>query len=98
MLKNLIVITILAVVTSIAAAQETGKQTAATEKEIQAIKSQLPPAPDGFTWQLYKNAVFLKPDQWTELHMTPAGPGIPVNTYATSPEKFNASKPFEMGF
>jgi hypothetical protein len=62
-----------------------------------AIESQLPAPPDGFAWQLYKNAVFLKPKQWNERTKAAVSGGIPISAYATSPEEFTDTKQFEMG-
>ncbi len=66
-----------------------------TPEQIRAaIHSQLPPPPAGFDWKLYKNAVFPKPAGWHERELK-----NPANafTYATSPEEFSGTKPFEMG-
>ena len=67
------------------------------EQIQEAIKSQLLPPPEGFVWQLYKNAAFLKPRQWKEREMAGSTIGIPTTLYAASPEDFSATKPFEMG-
>ena|GEM_PF-3640491 len=67
-------------------------------KSIQAaIKSQLPTPPEGFEWQLFKNAVFLKPAKWREREKNSSSGGIPITVYATSPEEFSETKMFEMG-
>jgi hypothetical protein len=68
---------------------------APTPEQIRAaIRTELPAPPDGFSWQLYKNTVFLKPAGWHERELkTPANSFI----YATSPEDFSGSKQFEMG-
>jgi len=68
-----------------------------TEQVQEAIKSHLPAAPEGFAWQLYKNAVFLKPAQWHERVTATKPGGIPVFVYAASPEEFSDIKQFEMG-
>ncbi|MFI5446323.1 hypothetical protein [Polaromonas sp. UC242_47] len=62
-----------------------------------AISSELPAPPTGFSWQLYKNTVFLKPAGWHEREGKPAPGTFPIATYATSPEPFSESQPFEMG-
>lgn len=67
------------------------------DRIAEAIKSQLPAPPAGFVWRLYKNAVFLKPEQWKEQESSSQMAGIPVTVYAASPEDFSATKQFEMG-
>ena len=78
-------------------AQDAPKSPPGTELIREATKSQLPAPPEGFIWQLYKNAVFLKPGQWKEREMAASTIGIPVTVYAASPEDFSATKQFEMG-
>jgi hypothetical protein len=71
---------------------------APTSKQVQeAIEMELPDPPEGFIWKSYKNVVFPKPAQWREQQAVSAV-GIPITTYATSPEEFSATKQFEMGF
>ncbi len=64
----------------------------------EAMLSQLPAPPQDFTWQLYKNVVFLKPERWHEQEIATSVAGIPFTTYAASPEVFSKTKQFEMGF
>lgn len=80
-----------------ASAQNTSAPTPTKSQVQEAMKSQLPAPPDGFKWQLYKNVVFLKPTAWNESEMTQDIGGIPLTTYATSPEEFSRTKQFEMG-
>lgn len=77
--------------------EETQKPVVESETIRAAIKTQLPSPPDGFEWQLYKNAVFLKPTKWNEGEKNSSSGGIPITVYAISPEKFSESKQFEMG-
>jgi hypothetical protein len=73
-------------------------QPAAGADEVRAaIQSQLPSPPDGFEWQLYKNAVFPKPKQWKERTREAVSGGIPMNLYAASPEDFSDTRQFETG-
>lgn len=63
----------------------------------EAIKTQLPAPPEGFVWQLYKNAVFLQAVNWNEAqHLSSTG-GVPLTAYAASPERFSERNPFEIG-
>ena len=73
-------------------------QTPTAEQIRDAMKSQLPSPPEGFGWQLYKNAVFLKPVKWTEREATNKMLGLSYTVYATSGEKFSTTQQFEMGF
>ena len=81
----------------IVSAQEVPKPATSPEEIREAIKSQLPAPPEGFVWQLYKNAVFPKPVQWKERERAESLAGIPVSTYVASPEEFSDTKQFEMG-
>lgn len=81
----------------VAAAQAPAGAPPTPEQIRAAIRTELPAPPDGFSWQLYKNTVFLKPAGWHEQE-APRPPGLPAGTYATSPEAFSQTKPFEMGF
>lgn len=80
-----------------ASAQNASPPTPTKSQVQEAMKSQLPSPPDGFKWQLYKNVVFMKPTAWNEREMTQDIAGIPLSTYATSPEEFSRTKQFEMG-
>lgn len=91
-------ITLLFLATHPAIAEDAAQTPMSTEQQIrQAIKSQLPAPPEGFIWQLYKNAVFLKPEKWNERERNDNITGIPYTTYAASPEEFSDTKQFEMG-
>jgi len=68
-----------------------------TDQVQEAIKSHLPAAPEGFAWQLYKNAAFLKPTHWHERVTATKPGGIPIFVYAASAEDFSETKQFEMG-
>lgn len=87
----------LLVASSVAAAQAPAGAPPTREQIRAAIRTELPAPPDGFSWQLYKNTVFLKPSGWHEQEAR-RPPGFPMATYATSPEAFSQSKQFEMGF
>jgi hypothetical protein len=80
-----------------ASGQNTSTSSPTKNQVREAMKSQLPAPPEGFSWQLYKNVVFLKPIGWTEQEMTENIAGIPATTYAASPEAFSRAKQFEMG-
>ncbi|MBA4327614.1 MAG: hypothetical protein C0428_05250 [Polaromonas sp.] len=81
---------------TIAAAQPAPGAAPTPEQIRAAIQSELPAPPDGFSWQLYKNTVFLKPAGWhAQEAKTP--PGFPMATFATSPQAFSESSKFEMG-
>jgi hypothetical protein len=82
---------------SIASAQEAKPPAPSIEQIREAIRTQLPAPPEGFAWQLYKNAVFPKPVEWREQQMAASTAGIPVTVFAASPEEFSATKQFEMG-
>jgi hypothetical protein len=82
---------------SIATAQETKNNIPSIEQIRESMKSQLPTPPEGFMWNLYKNAVFLKPIQWHEKQMASSSLGIPITVFAVSPEEFSTTKQFEMG-
>lgn len=83
---------------SIATAQETENNIPSVEQIRESMKSQLPAPPEGFMWNLYKNAVFLKPIQWHEKQMASSSLGIPITVFAVSPEEFSTTKQFEIGF
>lgn len=78
-------------------AQEATQPMLTSEQLREAMKTQLPPPPEGFAWQLYKNAVFPKPVGWTERELPAAPSRVTMSTYATSPEAFSQAKPFETG-
>lgn len=96
-IKSILFATILFSTTHPSSAQDVSTLPPNTEQIREAIKSQLPAPPSGFVWQLYKNAVFLKPGQWNEREIAGSTVGIPFAVYAASPEDFSASKQFEMG-
>jgi hypothetical protein len=97
-IKFLAAITLLFLATHPASAQDAAQPSTSTEQQIrQAITSQLPAPPEGFVWQLYKNAVFLKPVKWNERERGDNITGIPYTTYSASPEEFSDTKQFEMG-
>jgi len=70
-----------------------------TDKIQAAInaQAQLPRPPEGFAWKLYGEATFLKPISWHEHEHVATTNAFPTTTYATSPESFSKTKPFEMG-
>lgn len=80
-----------------AQAQEPDAPAVGVAQIREAIKTQLPAPPDGFVWQLYKNAVFLQAAQWNEGTTLSSVGGVPLTVYAASPQAFTAEKPFEMG-
>ena len=73
-----------------------------TEK-LQNANTPLRTPPEGFVWKLYGDATFLKPRVWHERERAAAtrvsarARVIATATYATSPERFGETKPFEMG-
>lgn len=71
-----------------------GPETASVPEEV---RNQLPPPPEGFVWRMYKNVLFIKPDQWHEQVRDESSEKITLKTYAASAENFSASKPFETG-
>ena len=95
--KLLFLVAAMVSVMSLATAQETQKPTQSTEQIREAMREQLPAPPEGFIWNLYKNAVFPKPAQWREQQMAASTAGIPISVFAASPEEFSATKQFEMG-
>lgn len=56
-----------------------------------------PPAPDGFSWQFYKSAAFIKPIGWKERQQSIVIDGIPVGIYSASPGEMGGVEPFDMG-
>lgn len=78
--------------------QDAAPQLLTSEQLRDAVKAQLPPPPEGFTWQVYKNAVFPKPAEWTERELPPTKGPVVMSAYAMSPENFSAQRPFETGF
>jgi len=81
---------------SVVAAQPVTGAPPTPEQIRAAIRTELPAPTDGFSWQLYKNAVFLKPAGWHEQEAkTP--PGFPMATFAASPQPFSEANKFEMG-
>lgn len=68
------------------------------EQVREAMKSQFPAPPDGFSWHLFKNVVFLKPQGWQDAEVADRIVAVPRSMYATSPEAFSATKQFETGF
>lgn len=63
----------------------------------EAIKNQLPAPPEGFVWQLYKNAVFLQAANWIDAERLSSAGGVPMTVYAASAKAFSVQQPFEMG-
>lgn len=63
----------------------------------EAIRAQLPAPPAGFTWQIFKNAVLLRPDGWNVKTIDQQTSPVPVSVYAASPEQFSEGKQFELG-
>ena len=61
------------------------------------LRKDLPPAPAGFDWQLFKNALFVKPKGWHEQRVNVTGASTPTFVYAASGEAFSAAKQFETG-
>ena len=55
----------------------------------QAITSELPAPTEGFTCQVFKNAVFLKPKGWKEWELAESVMGMSISTYSASPEDFS---------
>lgn len=96
-IKLLLLITVMALTISCAPAKETQKTAQSAEPVRETIISQLPAPPEGFSWNLYKNAVFPKPLQWKEQQAIGDVAGIPITVFAASPEEFSATKQFEMG-
>jgi hypothetical protein len=80
-----------------ASAQEIQQPAPSAEQMLEAMRSQLPAPPEGFIWNLYKNAVFPKPVRWRERQMATNTAGISITVFATSPEEFSPTKQFEMG-
>lgn len=97
-LRYTICATALSLLAPFSLAQDAPKAPSVSDELREAVKSQLPPPPDGFVWQVYKNTVFPKPRPWNEREMATASMGIPFTVYSASPEDFSATKPFEMGF
>lgn len=69
-----------------------------------AIADQLPAPPAGFGWRMHENVTFLKPVRWhehvTATHATASHKTthpVPASTYATSPQPFSETQPFDMG-
>lgn len=73
-----------------------GDSSPSSKPAQETVEVELPDPPEGFEWKSYKNAVFPKPVQWREQEAANTA-GIPVTTYATSPEEFSVTKQFEMG-
>ena len=63
-----------------------------------ALLAQLPPAPTGFSWLLYKNCALLRPDGWHHQARPDAPAQNLTGAFALSPESFSEKKPFEHGF
>ena len=68
-----------------------------TGKVQAAVTAPLPATPEGFVWRLFEDATFLKPRLWCEHEQVTATSIIPVTTYATLPEVFCETKPFDLG-
>lgn len=62
-----------------------------------AINSRLPAPPEGFVWHMYKNVIFPKAESWKEREISEGVFGMPLVTYAASPEDFSLQERFEMG-
>ncbi len=73
-----------------------GDSSSASKQAQETVDVELSDPPEGFVWKTYKNVVFPKPAQWREQQAV-STVGIPITTYATSPEEFSATKQFEMG-
>lgn len=84
--------------TKFSLAEETVKHSL-SEEQTRAIKSQLGPFPQGFSWHIYKDVGLLKPIGWHERSVSNVGlENVPSSyTYATSPEDFDVGKPFDVG-
>ena len=67
--------------------------------EIRAmVLAQMPPAPDGFAWNMFRNAVFLEPKGWFSHDLQRPAQGSVFATHALSPKDFSLQQPFETGF
>lgn len=69
-----------------------------TNKIPPSLEKQLESPPEGFKWQIFKDAIFLIPNAWFEHITTSDELGFPVHTYGASPTDFSKKKMFEMGF
>jgi hypothetical protein len=67
---------------------------------VESLRTQLPPAPTGFSWEFFKDAAFLRPDGWTSKTDAIASGknAIGMTAFAESPETFSAAKSFSTGF
>lgn len=61
------------------------------------LESKLPKPPNGFIWQLYKDATFIVPEVWVKREKTSYENGFPIYVYAASPTEFSETNFFEMG-
>lgn len=78
-------------------AQDAQKPPTSTDELSAFISAQIPPPPQGFLWQQFKNSFFPKPTGWNEQILEGTLFAITRTVYAISPEKFSATKQFEMG-
>lgn len=76
-------------------AQQAAKPSAQQMRE--GIQAQLPAAPAGYSWQIYRNALFPKPAGWKEAEKTGSTSGIPMGLYGMSPQEFGNGKKMELG-
>ncbi len=93
----ILVFTIMLSATAPGFAGEAQQPVSATAAIREEIKSQLPVPLEGFEWQLYKNAVFLKPLPWHKKEKDSSSSGISITVYAASPDEFSETKQFETG-
>ena len=67
----------------------------AARRRTEAFRA-LPPPPEGFSWQPFKNVAFLRPDGWSQ-NTLESDQQIPMHVFAVGPQPFSKEHLFETG-
>jgi hypothetical protein len=99
MRKILIAIVMMLFTSSMSFAEDYSQiNTMSVDKIYENVKAQLGTAPDGFSWDLYRNAISLKPVGWFVHDKVNNINGMISATHAMSPVDFSEKNQFETGF
>lgn len=99
MRKILIAIVMILLTSSMSFAEDHSQiNTMPVDEIYKNVKAQLGAAPDGFSWDIYRNAISLKPVGWFVHDKVYDIKGTISATHAMSPADFSENNQFETGF